>query len=74
MEKYYVSQQTQKRQRKLLNDYEKKIDNDSNYLNQFQDNYVIEKLRDRLIYNLCERLIRGSVTLESFVQKTYYYE
>lgn len=74
LENYYVSKENLLRQEKQFIFYKKEIDKNVEFLNKFKDDYEIEKLRVRLIYNLLENLINEKIDYESFIGKTQYYE
>jgi hypothetical protein len=74
LEKFYVSKENLISQENNFIFYKNEIDNNIEYLNKFKDDYEIQKLRERLIFDLLENLIDNKIDCEVFIQKTEYYE
>ena len=72
LEKYYVSDSLKNTQEQNFLKYETEINNNPSYINQFNDNVNVGKLRDRLIYSLCEKLVKGQISCVEFLSKTFY--
>ena len=54
--------------------YKNEIHKNIEYLNKFKDDYEIQKLRYRLIFDMLENLIDKKIDCENFIQRTEYYE
>ena len=74
MEKFYVSKENLITQEKNFIFYKNEIHKNIEYLNKFKDDYEIQKLRYRLIFDMLENLIDKKIDCENFIQKTEYYE
>jgi hypothetical protein len=74
MEKYFISKDTLRFQEENFRFYQEKLVKDVEYLNQFRDDYEIEKLRNRLVHDLLESMVKKKIDLEHFIEKTKFYE
>jgi hypothetical protein len=74
MENFYISPKALSLQEKQFIFYREEIDKNLDFLNKFSDDYEIEKLRNKLIFNLLENLTIGKIDCKTFIDKTEYYE
>ena len=74
LENFYVSKENLISQENNFIFYKNEIDKNIEYLNEFKDDYEIQKLRNRLIFDLLENFIANKIDCQIFIQKTEYYE
>jgi hypothetical protein len=74
LENFYVSKENLISQENNFIFYKNVIDKNIEYLNEFKDDYEIQKLRNRLIFDLLENFIANKIDCQIFIQKTEYYE
>ena len=72
--RYYISKEKLTEQFENFEFYKNQLLVNPEYLNQFDDDDNIRKLRDRLIYDLVKKTINGLIKINVFINQTIFYE
>jgi hypothetical protein len=74
MNNYYVSKEMIDQQNENFNYYKHQIDTNSEYLSSFKKTIEISNLRDRIIYELLQELVKGKIEFEELIERLHYYD
>jgi hypothetical protein len=74
LENHYISKENLILQEKYFLEYKDEINTNIDFINNFEDNSEIQKLRDRLIFELLKNLSNQKISFDTFIEKTEYYE
>lgn len=74
MDKYYISNEVINQQNENFKYYKNQIDINPEYLSDFKNTIEISNLRDRIVYELMQDLVKGKINCEELVEKLHYYD